>query len=56
MIVTKEKLAMFDDNDIYLDYDSIIRDTDPLYDDEDYSDDLYDYVNEPEFDTDGLID
>lgn len=42
---------MFDD-DIYLDYDSIVSDADPLYEDEDYSDDEYDYdyQNEREFD------
>jgi hypothetical protein len=58
MIGSKEKLAMFDD-DIYLDYNSILEDTDPLYEE-----DEYDYVdaNEREFDcyyhtiTDELID
>jgi hypothetical protein len=42
-------VAMFDE-DIYLDYESIVNDTDPLYEDEDYSDDEYDYSNEREFD------
>ncbi len=37
---------MFDD-DIYLDYESIIEDTDPLYEDDEYD---YDYSNEREFD------
>lgn len=54
---------MFDD-EIYYDYDSIINDADPLYDDEDDSEDGYDYdyQNEREFDcyyhniTDELID
>ena len=52
---------MFDDN-IYYDYNSIINDSEPLYEDEDYSDDEYDYQNEREFDcyyhniTDELID
>jgi heat shock protein HspQ len=32
---------MFDD-DIYYDYNSIVNDADPLYDDEDYSCDEYD--------------
>ena len=62
MIGEKEKTAMFDD-DMYYDYDSIINDADPLYDDEDDSAEYdYDYQNEREFDcyyhniTDELID
>ena len=49
---------MFDD-DIYLDYDSIVNDAEPLYEDDEYD---YDYTNEREFDcyyhniTDELID
>ena len=38
---------MFDD-DIYLDYESIVEDTDPLYEEDDEYD--YDYSNEREFD------
>jgi hypothetical protein len=64
MIGAKEKVAMFDDN-IYHDYASIVNDTDPLYEDEDYVDEYdydYDFNNEREFDcyyhniTDELID
>jgi hypothetical protein len=42
---------MFDEENYY-DYESILEDTDPLYEDEDYSDDEYDYdySNEREFD------
>jgi hypothetical protein len=46
----KEKVAMFDNDNIYYDYESIVKDTDPLYEDEDHSDDEYDYSNEREFD------
>jgi hypothetical protein len=43
---------MFDNDNIYYDYESIVKDTDPLYEDEDYGDDEYDhdYSNEREFD------
>ena len=34
----KEKVAMFDD-EIYYDYESILNDADPLYQDEDYESD-----------------
>ena len=37
---------MFDD-DIYLDYDSIVNDCDPLYEDDEYD---YMDINEREFD------
>lgn len=40
---------MFDEENYY-DYESILEDTDPLYEDEDYSDDEYNYSNEREFD------
>jgi hypothetical protein len=42
-------VAMFDEENYY-DYESILEDTDPLYEDDDYSDDEYDYSNEREFD------
>jgi hypothetical protein len=51
-IEERRKWLMFDDNNIYYDYESIVKDTDPLYEDEDYGDDEYDhdYSNEREFD------
>jgi hypothetical protein len=48
-IEEREKVSMFDEENYY-DYESILEDTDPLYEDEDYSDDEYDYSNEREFD------
>jgi hypothetical protein len=48
-IEERRKGLMFDEENYY-DYESILEDTDPLYEDEDYSDDEYDYSNEQEFD------